>query len=81
MESLPPDERNKYDSNMQNEFDKRTEKLMIKEEAFAAGILKGKAEGEAKGKAEVAKNLLEIGMDIHQIVLVTGLTEEQIKDL
>ena len=89
IESLPPDERNKYDSNMQNEFDKRTEKILIKEEAFAAGkaegeavgILKGKAEGEAKGKAEVAKNLLGLGMDIHQIVLVTGLTEEQIRNL
>ena len=32
VESLPPDERDKYDSNMQNEFDKRTEKILIKEE-------------------------------------------------
>ena len=50
-------------------------------EAFAAGILKGKAEGEAAKQAEIAKNLLGLGMDIHQIVLVTGLTEEQIRNL
>ena len=35
----------------------------------------------AKGKAEVARNLLAMGMSLPQIKQATGLTEEQLKQL
>ena len=34
-----------------------------------------------EGREEVAKNLLKMGMDIHQISEATELNEEQIKEL
>ena len=45
------------------------------------GMEKGIAEGMAKGKAEVARNMLAIGMPWSQIVQLTGLTEDQLKQL
>ena len=45
------------------------------------GRKEGLAEGEAKGKAEVARAMLAAGMPVGQIVSLTGLTEEQIKEL
>ncbi|MBL1009675.1 MAG: hypothetical protein JJO71_39325, partial [Escherichia coli] len=35
----------------------------------------------AKGKAEVARNLLAMGMSWTQIIQATGLTEDQLKQL
>ena len=37
--------------------------------------------GMAKGKAEVARNLLAMGMSWTQIIQATGLTEDQLKQL
>ena len=45
------------------------------------GIAKGRAEGELSKGLEVARNLLAIGMSWPQIVQITGLTEEQLKQL
>ena len=42
---------------------------------------RGMEKGMAKGKAEVARNLLAMGMSWSQIVQVTGLTEDQLKQL
>ena len=38
-------------------------------------------EGLEKGKAEVAKNLLEMGLNVEQISKATGLSAEEIKRL
>lgn len=40
-----------------------------------------KEEGEKKGKKEIAKKLLEKGMEIQEIIEITGLTENEIKNL
>ena len=53
------------------------------------GIAKGRVEGRAEGRAEgelskgltVARNLLAIGMSWPQIMQITGLTEEQLRQL
>ena len=42
---------------------------------------RGIEKGIAKGKAEVARNMLAIGMSWPQIVQLTGLTEDQLKQL
>lgn len=51
------------------------------EKGRAEGMAEGMAKGMAKGKAEVARNLLAIGMSWPQIVQLTGLTEDQLKQL
>ena len=39
------------------------------------------AEGEAKGKLEIAKNLQAIGLPLEQIVRATGLSKEDVQRL
>ena len=50
-------------------------------QGMAQGIAKGIAKGELSKGLEVARNLLAIGMSWSQIVQVTGLTEDQLKQL
>ena len=56
-----------------------------KAEGLAAGLANGLAEGLAKGlsqgKAEVAKNLLEMGMPAETVAKATGLSPEAVKAL
>lgn len=56
------------------------EELMI-EDAEQRGMEKGKAEGLAEGKLQIARNLLVEGMDVKVISKATGLSEEDIKKL
>ena len=37
--------------------------------------------GEEKGKKEAAKKMLEEGFDIQKICKITGLTEDEVKNL
>ena len=48
---------------------------------YYSGLYGSYIEGEEKGRAEVARNMLAMGMSWSQIVQVTGLTEEQLKQL
>ena len=43
--------------------------------------MKGKAEGMAEGKEEIARNLKQMGMDVQTIVQATGLDQEVIDKL
>ncbi len=45
------------------------------------GMEKGMVQGMEKGKALVAKAMLEKGMDVETIASVTGLSAEQIQSL
>ena len=67
------EERNQYESDMMNENDYRN----TIEYAREAGL----AEGEAKGKAEVARNMLASGMPEEQVMAMTGLTAGQLAAL
>ena len=55
------------------------------EDAKKEGIEKGKAEGKAEGikenKIEIARNMLNMNMDIKDISKATGLTKEEIASL
>ena len=44
-------------------------------------ISSAEARGVEKGKLEIAKNLLDMKISIEQIVLATGLTEEEINKI
>ena len=48
---------------------------------YYSGLYGSYVEGEEKGRAEVARNLLAMGMSWSQIMQATGLTEEQLKQL
>ena len=52
-----------------------------REKAKNEGRSEGRSEGELKGKTEVAKNLLERGVDLKIIAESTGLSEAKIKTL
>ena len=41
----------------------------------------GRAEGERKNKIETAKKMLEMNMPKEQIIEITGLTEEELKNI
>ena len=45
------------------------------------GEKKGKKIGEKKAREKIAKNLLNIGLDIEKIVEVTGLTKEELNKI
>ena len=45
------------------------------------GIVDGRIEGENNKALEIAKNLLNIGLSVEQIIKSTGLSKEEIKGL
>jgi predicted transposase/invertase (TIGR01784 family) len=45
------------------------------------GKLEGRLEGELKGKLEISHTLLKMGKPIDEIVMITGLSKEQIAEL
>lgn len=71
--AFPKEKRAKYDTDMITEWDH--ESIMYSAE------MKGRREGLAEGKAEVARAMLAAGMPVGQIVALTGLTEEQVRGL
>ena len=52
-----------------------------KKQGEVKGREEGLAEGLEKGRIEIARNLLSMGLSIEQIVNATGLTEEQVQSL
>ena len=44
-------------------------------------MAKGRAEGEAKGRVETARNLLRMGLEVSQISEATGLSPDEIEAL
>ena len=66
---LNSEEREKYDESIKAVDD------------YYSGLYGSYVEGEEKGRAEVARNLLAMGMSWSQIMQATGLTEDQLKQL
>ena len=48
---------------------------------YYSGLYGSYIDGEEKGRAEVARNLLAMGMSWSQIIQATGLTEDHLKQL
>ena len=48
---------------------------------YYSGLYGSYVDGDEKGRAKVARNLLAMGMSWSQIIQATGLTEEQLKQL
>lgn len=70
----------------QNEQDRRLAELRIKHildqnSIRNSGFREGVTKGEKNKQLEIAKKMLELKMSIEQISQVTGLTEEEIKNI
>jgi predicted transposase/invertase (TIGR01784 family) len=67
------------------EMDRESERIIIRDEATAAGMAKGMAKGEAKGVAKgvakVALKLLKRNRPIEEIMEDTGFTRTEIENL
>ena len=89
LRKLSREELELYDEDIKNMRDIYATRKFDEKRGMAKGRAKGRAEGLAEGLAkgelskglEVARNLLSMGMSWSQIVQVTGLTEEQLKQL
>src|SRR5690554_2960297 len=53
----------------------------IAEKWIQEGIEKGKLEGKIEGKIEDAKKMLQLGLNIEQIIEITGLSRDKIENL
>ena len=85
LRKLSREELELYDEDIKNMRDiyatRKFDEKRGMEKGRAEGMAEGMAKGMAKGKAEVARNLLAIGMSWPQIMQITGLTEEQLRQL
>lgn len=80
LRKLTPEERELYDEDIKVMRDLyATQKW--EEEQKRMEIEKGRAEGRAEVKLEIAKNLLAMGIPMDKVVQASGLTEEQISAL
>ena len=81
LRKLSREELELYDEDIKNMRDIYATRKFDEKRGMEKGRAEGMAKGMAKGKAEVARNLLAIGMSWPQIVQLTGLTEDQLKQL
>ena len=78
---LSSEEQEKYDESIKAIDDYYSGLYGSYVEGEEKGIVKGRAEGELSKGLTVARNLLAIGMSWPQIMQITGLTEEQLRQL
>lgn len=50
-----------------------------REAGWKKGLAEGRAEGQAKEKVAIARNLKSLGLSTAQIAQATGLTEEEVE--
>ena len=81
LELYDEDIKNMRDIYATRKFDEKRGMEKGRAEGMAEGMAKGMAKGELSKGLEVARNLLAIGMSWPQIVQLTGLTEDQLKQL
>ena len=64
---------------LKNSLDTALEQGM--EKGLEQGRAQGLAEGQAKERLNIARKMIEMGMDAQQIASATGLAEKEIRDL
>ena len=85
IDRMSKDEKNAYYRHMDNinllKSNIKTEREEGKLEGLQEGLQKGRAEGGRKKALSIAKKLKTAGMDETQIAEITGLKEEEIREL
>ena len=79
--NFAPEEKSKYAKDMTTERDIRNYISYARLEGREEGLEEGRREGEAASKREIAKAMLEKGIDKAIIASCTGLSEEEIHAL
>ena len=79
--NLTPKERAAYDAEQKRLRDNAAALDYAKKEGQEQGFAKGREEGREEGILQVAREMKRIGEPVEKIVLVTGLSEEQIAKL
>ena len=83
--SIDPQERERYESIIQAEFNRKVSEHNFYKEGLEKGRKRGKREGikegQKKNKIIIAKKLLNLNMNIEQIREITELTYEEIKEI
>lgn len=74
-------ELNEYDRKAALSYAKEKGEAEGRAKGMAEGMTEGIAEGERKNKIETAKKMLEMNMPKEQIIEITGLTEEELKNI
>ena len=69
----------KYEKDMNSAIHYGKEEGMKK--GLQEGLQKGLQEGKTSEKKDIAKKMLEIGMDVEQIMKITDLPKEEIEKL
>jgi predicted transposase/invertase (TIGR01784 family) len=80
--SLNKEEREIYENDLKRlriySADIKTAEKKGIEKGIEKGIKQGIEKGIEKGKIEIIKNMLQIGMEIEKIKILTGVSEEKI---
>ncbi len=83
--SMDPKERELYEARLMAKYNYDSGMAGAREAGIEEGIIKGKkvgiAEGEKSKQMQIAKKLKEMGMTNKEIMMATGLSEEEVKDL
>ena len=77
--NFAPEEKSKYEKDMTTERDIRNYISYARLEGREEGLEEGRREGEAASRREIAKAMLEKGIDKAIIASCTGLSEEEIQ--
>ncbi len=64
-----------------NERDILSQRAFAVNKARKEGLAEGEVRGELKGKRETAKGFLKEGVPIDVVCKVTGLSQEEVRDL
>lgn len=83
LEYLEGDEAFKRKVELKEKYEKDMNSVIHygKEEGMKKGLQEGLHEGKISEKKDIAKKMLEIGMDIEQIMKITDLSKEEIEKL
>lgn len=79
--AFPPEKKNIYNRDIMTELDIKYAEKKKFEAGLEQGREEGREEGVAKTKQEIVRNLVAMGMPAEKIAEVTGLTEEQLKEM
>ena len=79
--SLSKEEKLLYEKNWDRISSEKTILTEAKAEGKAEGKAQGKAEGKAEERIELAKKAKQMGISIHDIIKLTGLSKEEIENL
>ena len=78
---MTPEERASYSYYQKKLYSDRDELQAAEARGIAEGLAKGEAKGEAKGKAEITRRMLLKGKNIEEIMDITDLSVEEIKEI